>query len=303
MEKSQEVLSLVLDSITEHIVVINAIGEIQYVNKRWSNFGIDNACAIGNEWSGINYIEECDKAAAMGDEFGIKAGVGIRSVIKKDKPNFYFEYPCHGPDEKRWFMMRVTPLQITQTDYIVISHQNITERKLAEDELRNQAGIDGLTDIPNRRTFDKFLHDEWRRCSRLKSPISLALIDLDHFKLLNDTYGHQSGDDCLVRIGALLKNYDNRPSDICARYGGEEFALVWGDTSLEQAKLMSTKLLSEIITLNIANRNTPTENYLTASIGLAEMVPGKGSEEKELIGKADSMLYKAKQSGRNRVES
>lgn len=94
--------------------------------------------------------------------------------------------------------MRVTPFQVHNNDYFVISHQNITERKLAEEEVRNLARIDGLTGIPNRRTFDEFLCDEMKRCARLNKPICLAVIDVDHFKLLNDTYGHQSGDGCLV---------------------------------------------------------------------------------------------------------
>lgn len=281
--------------------MINETGEIQYVNKSWSDFGSDNGCSSG-DWDGVNYLDACDKASAKGDDFGTNAGIGIRRVINKNEPSFYFEYPCHSTNEKRWFMMRVTPLQIEQQNYYVISHQDITERKLMEDEVRSLARIDRLTDIPNRRTFDEFLHAEWRRCLRLRKPISLAIVDLDHFKLLNDTYGHQSGDECLTKVGALLKNFNNRPSDICARYGGEEFALIWGDTSLVQAKQLSSSLLEGINALNIANRNSPTKHHLTASIGLAEIVPSKHSSEDELIAIADGMLYRAKESGRNKVE-
>jgi len=303
MDDSYKFLSLVLDAITENIVVINDTGEIQFVNKTWSEFGDNNACMIGDSWKGVNYIDECDKAAAMGDEFGAQASEGIKSVIAHEQENFYFEYPCHSPDEKRWFMMRVTPFQSENSHYFVISHQNITERKLAEEQVSKLARIDGLTDIANRRTFDDFLHQEWKRCSRLNKPICLAIVDLDHFKLLNDTYGHQCGDECLVKIGELLKEFANRPSDICARYGGEEFALVWGDTSIAQAKKISDQLLKKIANLNIMNIESPTERYLTASIGLAEVVPARGSEESGLVSKADSELYKAKECGRNRVES
>jgi diguanylate cyclase (GGDEF)-like protein len=165
------------------------------------------------------------------------------------------------------------------------------------------ARIDGLTDIPNRRAFDEFFHNEWKRCLRLKRPISLAIVDLDHFKLLNDSYGHQYGDECLIKVGTLLKSFHNRPSDICARYGGEEFALVWGDTPLEQAKQLSNRLLKHIAALNIANSNSPTESYLTASIGLAEIVPSSDRKEADLLGMADEMLYRAKMHGKNRVES
>lgn len=303
MDDSYKFLSLVLDAITENIVVIDDAGEIKFVNKTWSEFGDNNACMIGDSWKGVNYIDECDKAAAMGDEFGAQAGEGIRRVIAHEQENFYFEYPCHSPDEKRWFMMRVTPFQSENNHYFVISHQNITERKLAEEQVRKLARIDGLTDIANRRTFDDFLHQEWKRCSRLNKPICLAIVDLDHFKLLNDTYGHQCGDECLIKIGELLKEFANRPSDICARYGGEEFALVWGDTSIAQAKKISDQLLKKIANLKIMNSESPTERYLTASIGLAEVVPARGSEESCLVSKADSELYKAKECGRNRVEA
>ena len=200
-------------------------------------------------------------------------------------------------------MMRVTPLQISGKDYFVISHQNITERKQAEDEVRSLAKVDGLTNIPNRRTFDQFIQDEWKRCQRLKQKICLAMVDLDDFKLLNDTYGHQSGDECLIRVGAILKDFGNRPTDICARYGGEEFVLVWGNTSLAEAKRLSNRLLEQISTLNIPNINSSTAKHLTASIGLAEMIPGKNNEIDELISKADSMLFRAKKNGRNKVEN
>ena len=302
MEKSYEFLRLILDTVTEHIVVIDEAGSIRYVNKSWKAFGKKNACTAGDHWDGLNYLKECDKAASMGDHFGSMAGDGIRSVIGKKQPVFYFEYPCHSPREKRWFMMRVTPFQIDESRYFVISHQNITERKLAEEEVLNLAKIDGLTGIPNRRTFDEFLHEEWRRCMRLKKPISLAIIDIDHFKLLNDTYGHQKGDECLVKVGTLLKEFANRPGDICARYGGEEFVLVWGDTSLDAAKKMALQFTHRLIELGIPHDKSPTSPYLTVSIGLACMVPYPDAIENELVGMADRLLYKAKGSGRNRVE-
>jgi diguanylate cyclase (GGDEF)-like protein/PAS domain S-box-containing protein len=302
MKNSYEFLSLVLDSITEHIAVIDDQGEIQYVNNSWSIFGSNNECAISYDWSGVNYIEECDRASLRGDEYGTKAGSGIRSVIDQNVSNFYFEYPCHSLNEKRWFMMRITPFQVDEKKYFVISHQDVTERKLAENEVKNLASLDGLTDIPNRRAFDEFLSQEWKRCARSNKPISLAIIDIDYFKLLNDTYGHQSGDECLVKIGVLLKKFVNRPSDMCARYGGDEFVLAWGDTSLDQSLELVSELLQKIIDLNIPNCKSPTSDYLTASIGLAELLPNKTNRESELISNADSMLYKAKESGRNKIK-
>lgn len=302
MENSYEFLALVLDSVTEHIVVINRTGGIEFVNKSWSDFGRNNACLIRDGWNGVNYLEECDKAAAMGDKFGVAAGFGIRNVIEGESI-FHFEYPCHSPNERRWFMMRVTPFHLDGTDYFVISHQNITERKLAEEEARNIAKIDGLTGIPNRRAFDEFLNQEWRRCLRLKKPICLAMIDIDYFKFLNDTYGHQIGDEILTRIGSILKKYAMRPGDICARYGGEEFSVIWGDTSLDEAKGLSKKLLDEITELGMPNINSPVEKYVTVSVGISEVVPAVKQEEREIIARSDRALYKAKEGGRNRVWS
>ena len=160
MKNSYTFLREVLDSITEHVAVIDEAGELVFVNKSWGQFGNDNHCVIGTDWINVNYIEECDKAAAMGDDFGSQAGSGIRSVIENKTDIFYFEYPCHSPDQQRWFMMRVSPFQVDSKNYFVISHQNITERKLAEEKMAALARTDGLTNIANRRSFDQFIDSE-----------------------------------------------------------------------------------------------------------------------------------------------
>ena len=301
MIESYNFLKSVLDTITEHIVVINSEGDILFVNKTWSSFGLNNACLIDETWSGVNYLKECDKAAEMGDDFGLNAASGIRSVIKSEDDKFYFEYPCHSPDEERWFMMRVTPFLNSGEECFVISHQNITERKIAENSVLKLSRIDGLTDIPNRRFFDDFLASEWNRCHRLELPVSLALIDLDNFKLLNDTYGHQAGDESLKAIGNALQKFSKRPSDLCARYGGEEFAIIYGNTNLDQAKILLEELLNEIRLLNIPNKKSPIQPILTASIGLATMQPSKNNIESELIQEADRLLYLAKEKGKNQI--
>lgn len=301
MNKSQDYLKLILDTVTDHIVVIDSKGNIQYINRSWNKFAQNNSCQINDKWVGVNYLDECDRAGAMGDDFGIQAAKGIRQVINLDQEAFYFEYPCHSPKEKRWFMMRVTPFSLEGKSSYVISHQNITERKLAEEEVKNLARIDGLTNIPNRRYFDEFLASEWSRSARLGVPVSLALIDLDHFKLLNDTYGHQTGDECLKQFSAMLKQFAKRPSDLCARYGGEEFAIVYGDTNLEQARMLLIELNETVRKLAIANEKSPVSTVLTASIGLATIHPNKENSAQEIIQKADSLLYSAKSKGRDQI--
>lgn len=298
---SIDFIKAILDTITEHIVVIDARGDIQYVNRSWVEFGVANDCLIDSRWKGVNYLDVCEESAAMGDDFGRKAADGIRRAIETGSDAFYLEYPCHSPKEKRWFMMRLTSLQVQGERYFVISHQNITERKLAEEEVLALSRIDGLTEIPNRRRFDEFLDSEWRRCMRLDMPVTLALIDVDHFKLLNDTYGHQAGDECLRKIGGVLKRYAKRPGDICARYGGEEFAILHGNTPLEHSLRLFDDLLNAIRDLKIPNERASPLPFLTASIGVATMTPKRNDQPDRLIKLADTRLYTAKKAGRNQL--
>jgi diguanylate cyclase (GGDEF)-like protein len=298
---SYEFLRSVIDTITEHIVVIDRTGDIHFVNKSWVAFGQNNNCLIKDLWQGVNYLKVCDDSAAMGDQFAPKAAEGIRKVINAEQALFYFEYPCHSPDKKRWFIMRVTPFEFEGKAYYVISHQNITERKLIEEEILNLSRIDGLTTIPNRRRLDEFLSNEWLRCARLQQPITFALIDLDHFKLLNDTYGHLVGDECLRKIGALLRTFPLRPSDICGRYGGEEFAVVFGETSVEGGLNSINRLMDAIRGLKIPNEKSPTLPIVTASIGMATLYPDSHTHEHMLVESADRLLYAAKKNGRNQV--
>lgn len=293
---------LILDSITEHIVVIEEHGRILFFNRAWDEFGHNNGY-LSTSWLETNYLKVCDDAAAAGDEFGENASKGIREVLQRKLEVFHLEYPCHSPDEKRWFMMRASPFKLEGEKYIVISHQNITERKIIEEQILNLSRIDGLTNIPNRRRFDEFFEDEWRRCARLNFPITLALMDIDHFKLLNDYYGHQAGDECLIKIGAVLSKLGNRPSDLVARYGGEEFSLVFGNTTIEQSLVIINKLMNDILNLKIPNKQSPTKPIVTVSVGLAMMNPNRQNKGKNLISMADQRLYLAKEKGRNRVIS
>jgi diguanylate cyclase (GGDEF)-like protein len=302
MDNSYDFLKLVLDSVSEHIVVINEQGDIQYTNKSWVDFGSQNSCQITSSWQQHNYLTECDKSAANGDLLAKKAASGIRRVIEGREPLFYFEYPCHSPIAQRWFMMRVTPFTLATTRYFVISHHNITERRIAEEQVKKLAQLDGLTDIPNRRSLNEFIRQEWRRCRRMGKPICIVIIDIDYFKLLNDHFGHQAGDSYLKKVAKSLHQFTKRPGDICARYGGEEFAIIWGDISQPEALKMANHVMRKIAQLKIPNPRSPISEYLSVSLGLSFMIPSKENSIHELISQADHMLYKAKENGRNRIE-
>ena len=177
------------------------------------------------------------------------------------------------------------------------------ELKLANSELQQLANSDGLTKIGNRRRFEDFLSDEWHRAIRFNTEISLILLDIDHFKLFNDTYGHQEGDDCLKQVAEALKNSIHRPTDLVARFGGEEFAIVLGGTDVEGAFTIAEQVMENIKNLKIPHSNSNTSKYLTISVGVATMLVEMGMSETELIKAADNALYQAKENGRNQIIS
>jgi diguanylate cyclase (GGDEF)-like protein len=302
MLHSHEFLKKVLDSVSEHIVVTDETGVILLTNKGWDQFGRANDCRVDIAWVGTSYLEVCEQAARMGDEFGTAASEGIRQVIA-GQACFQLEYPCHSPEEKRWFLMSANSFPHADRTYLVISHRDITQRRLAEELALALARLDGLTGLFNRRTFDEFLQNEWRRCTRLHLPITLAMLDIDHFKILNDTYGHQYGDECLARLGAVIGKYARRPGDMCARYGGEEFVMVFGNSTAAQTLPLMHALMEDIRALDLANEKAPTEGRVTVSIGVASMWPAAGLDRQEVLQRADELLYRAKSNGRNTIAS
>ncbi|MFZ2444835.1 MAG: diguanylate cyclase [Syntrophobacteraceae bacterium] len=185
---------------------------------------------------------------------------------------------------------------------------DLTERKRMEamlremnEELQRLAALDGLTEVANRRRLDEFLGLEWKRARRERTPISLILGDIDHFKLYNDTYGHQAGDDCLRAVARSIKACANRPMDLVARYGGEEFAVVLPNTKIGGAVHIAQNIGVEVRRLGIAHSRSSTGGCLTISCGVSGMIPRGESSPEALISLADEGLYEAKHQGRNRV--
>lgn len=301
MHDSFHFLKAILDSITEQIAVIDTVGNIVFVNQSWISFGQKNDLDSRLAWEHINYLNVCDASAHLGDSFAINAARGIRKVINNEQTLFYLEYPCHSPSEQRWFLMRVTPLLSFEKKYVVISHMNITERKFAEETILKLSHLDGLTKLPNYRSFSEFLITEWKRSIRSGSPITLAMIDIDYFKSVNDTYGHLVGDEYLCKLAQIIKKTVRRPTDFCARYGGEEFVILLGETALQPAIALMEELLKNVLKAKIPNPNSSIMPFMTLSIGLATLYPKPKMNAKELIQKADTHLYHAKNNGRNKI--
>ena len=168
-------------------------------------------------------------------------------------------------------------------------------------ELQQLATSDSLTQLANRRRFDEYLDQEWKRMVRDKTPLSLVLCAIDVFKAYNDTYGHQAGDHCLQLIAKAISLAANRPADLVARYGGEEFVVVLPNTDDEGALQVADKIQSNVRALDIIHANSPVSDYVTLSLGVASIIPSDESSPELLIAAADRALYQAKTEGSNRV--
>jgi diguanylate cyclase (GGDEF)-like protein/PAS domain S-box-containing protein len=183
-----------------------------------------------------------------------------------------------------------------------ISERVDSERKLAEAHIyvQQQAQRDSLTQLANRRRFDEVLEKEWRRGRRTGKPLALLMVDIDHFKRINDTCGHRAGDQCLQTLAAILLRVARRPSDVAARYGGEEFTVLLPDVNLTAAQVVAEGLCLQVRE-QLFNAGIGRSLALTVSVGVAALVPDKNTRADALVEAADQALYAAKQAGRNRI--
>jgi diguanylate cyclase (GGDEF)-like protein len=173
--------------------------------------------------------------------------------------------------------------------------------EVANAALRRLAHLDGLTEIPNRRSFDETLACEWRRVDRNGGDVALLLVDIDHFKKYNDRFGHAAGDECLRQVAQVLNQSHARPGDFAARYGGEEFAVILPETTQRGAACVAERLRCAVAALEMPGVGPLEGGRVTVSVGVATVQPKSGATTAELIEAADRALYSAKAQGRNRV--
>jgi diguanylate cyclase (GGDEF)-like protein len=203
------------------------------------------------------------------------------------------------PNRENW-AAEFAPLAAALTDMAVKLSERDRELRSANRHLEALATIDSLSGLANRRSFDARLATEWQRAAALGRPIALMMIDVDHFKMFNDTYGHLEGDDCLRRIGKALGSAIGDDAGLVARYGGEEFVLLLPGTPLDRALHVAERLRAAVAGLGIEHRGAPRA-HVTVSIGVACLVPRKDSSPQSLIEAADAGLYAAKRAGRDTV--
>ncbi|MBD1840152.1 diguanylate cyclase [Coleofasciculus sp. FACHB-501] len=233
-------------------------------------------------------------------QFQVRANLVVPILQGEDLWGLLIAHHCSQP--RQWQQLEINLLQelATQAGIAIKQAQLYQQLEEANQELQRLAVLDGLTQVANRRCFDQYLNSEWQRLVREQAPLSLILGDIDFFKLYNDTYGHQAGDECLKAVASAIRRAVKRSTDLVARYGGEEFAIILPYTVVEGAIRVAEQIRAEVKALAIAHVNSQASQQISLSLGIASVVPTLESSPAMLISAADTALYQAKAAGRDR---
>lgn len=288
--------------------VINREGKIVITNAKWNQFGHENG-APNTKWPGRSYLDACRNEQFDGTEqqettgeddderYGLRARIGLEQLLLGNRNSFTMEYPCHSPQENRWFLLRARGFTAQNSRWAVISHINISGRRKKEQRLKYLVSHDPLTGLLTKKHFRKRLSSEISRAKRYGTELSVCMLDIDYFKNINDQYGHLTGDDVLQKVGNILTK-EVRESDVAGRFGGEEFALAFQEADPDTVESMAERIRTRIE--NSLFEDDGEEINVTVSIGTSSLTAGDDSPD-DLLKRADEALYRAKQTGRNRT--
>jgi diguanylate cyclase (GGDEF)-like protein len=223
----------------------------------------------------------------------------------RDIPVIFLTAPGPGVSEARALELGAIDFVTKPYDPAILKlrMRNQLAYKRSLDEAMAMSLDDALTGIPNRRRFDIFLDQEWNHGLRTCRPLSLILMDIDHFKRFNDALGHPAGDECLRRVAAALRASLKRAGDFVARYGGEEFVCVLAETDPKGAVEAAQRIMARVAQAAIAHPDSPVSPRVTLSMGVVTMVPDRTLTPIDLTLEADRRLYEAKRSGRDRIQA
>ncbi len=287
----------ILDTLREPVVIIDSRARIITTNRAWNDWRRLAGAADGQgDGAYLQLIVRDGLMITRTHELALTTAVdAVLHGVEDDRE-------CDiklvdGQGEEFWFTIRIRAFRHGSERHALVAHTDISRLKRAEHELRQLAITDGLTQVANRRHFDERIQEEVDRSQRYGRPLVLLMLDIDHFKKVNDTYGHPAGDAVLRGVADVCRA-STRTLDLVARFGGEEFAMLLPETDIPGALQLAERIREEIAALPVSyGRHTIR---VTASIGLAATQNGdRGSDQ--LIKAADEMLYAAKQGGRNRV--
>ena len=209
-----------------------------------------------------------------------------------------------GPDNmaKLLFLMAIVITPILCFSIIAMTFARMeAELRCANEELQAISETDALTNLANRRKFDRAYESEWERAERLQHPMAVVILDVDDFKHYNDRYGHQVGDACLRTLAQVLRAHARRVMDVAARYGGEEFALILPGMTGAEAAALAEDVRRVFEQAGIEHADVGQRSVVTVSAGVAAQVPTRNANRFDLLGAADAALYAAKGRGKNAV--
>lgn len=295
LEKSEAFLRCLTSVLAEGLFVLDSRGAMVFMNpeaERLLGWTLEELMQSDVHHS----IHQYQGYGVSRRDCRIQMAFETRQPQKVDSDVFYHRNGSGFP-----VSYTASPMMRDQGEFsgVVVAFQDITERKSMEDMLRRMATHDPVTGIPNRRSLDNRLTEEFERASRYDRPMGVLMMDLDHFKRVNDSFGHQAGDRVLQQFAELLAKA-LRSSDYLGRYGGEEFVVVLPETSVDQALVFAQRLRTLIASTLLSVSEEQTLN-ISASIGIGAY-PDHGENVREILYMADSAVYLAKRQGRNRVE-
>src|SRR5450830_1696708 len=295
-EEQAERLRTIVNNMAAGLLIIEADGRIQFTNPACDKY--------------LGYQAEELAGSAIADL--------LNPLVAKEYLDYFARYAAapqtahnHGTREviirhrngsSVCMDLTLTPMYLRQPLFIGLLH-DITHHKQSEDALQRAAMVDPLTQIANRRHFDSFLEKEWQRATRTGAPLSLMVLDVDHFKLYNDNLGHAAGDVCLQQVASAIGGHALRGTDLAARYGGEEFVLLFAENDAADANTLAESVRAHIEALQLPHPKSPTSPWITVSIGVATMQPQQGDAIEALFVAADRAMYVAKEEGRNQVRA
>jgi diguanylate cyclase (GGDEF)-like protein/PAS domain S-box-containing protein len=288
-------LRLVVDSMSEGLMIIGDNGAIQYSNPACDAYLGYEAGELAEhaitDLLGESEARACiDYLAACGSDLPSAARQEPREVMLR-----------HSDGIPRAMELALTPMRVANERLLIGLIRDISHRKQYETSLENAAMSDPLTRLANRRRLDNFLEQEWQRAVRSNAPLSMVMLDVDYFKLYNDTLGHAAGDQALQAVAGVLSAHALRPTDLAARHGGEEFVVVFAETDAVSALLMAESIRAGIQALGLVHPRSPSAPSVTVSVGVATVVPSQNEELSRFFVMADMAMYAAKEAGRNRV--
>jgi diguanylate cyclase (GGDEF)-like protein len=307
MTSSCALLSAALDKLHTGVLIVDAQLRINFINP-WLQRALHSQTAWHEDIPLLELLPELQSSRLLrAINQALQSGLpALLSPGLNAQPLPLFNQQDSDVAQPMAHSLQVIPLRQNGLQHCLIAVTDLSSSMRRETLLRAQAeklGIQSLTDeltgIANRRRMNNHLEEEVRRAARSYRPLSVILLDIDHFKHFNDRFGHLAGDDCLIRVALTLQARISRAGDLLARYGGEEFCVILPDTDSEAAQTFAESLRCKVENLAIEHPDNSCAPVVTISLGVANWLPGNPETATGLLLKADNALYRAKQQGRN----